>query len=86
LFWAIELVKDRKTKEPFAVPQDKAARRALVVDTVVAELAKHGISMMAWVSHLVIAPPLIITEEQLDEAVAALDVALRVADDKVTAA
>lgn len=85
LFWAIELVKDRKTKEPFAVPQDKAARRALVVDAVVAELAKHGISMMAWVSHLVIAPPLIITEEQLDECVAALDQALRIADEKVAA-
>ena len=41
---------------------------------------------MGWVSHLVIAPPLIITEEQIDEAVTALDAALDVADAKVTGA
>ena len=28
LFWAVELVKDRATKEPFNTPQDKAARQA----------------------------------------------------------
>ena len=80
LFWAIELVKDRKTKEPFAIPQDKVAKKPLVVDAVVADMAKRGVSVMGWVSHLVIAPPLIITEEQLDEAVTALDGALAIAD------
>lgn len=80
LFWAVELVKDRTTKEPFNTPQDKAARKPLVIDQVSAEMAKRGVTVLAWVSHLVIAPPLIITEEQLDEGIAALDAALSVAD------
>jgi taurine--2-oxoglutarate transaminase len=83
LFWAIELVRDRKTKEPFAVPQDKAARRALVVDQVVAKMLERKVVIMGWVSHLLVAPPLIVTEEQLDETVAALDAALTIADEKI---
>jgi taurine--2-oxoglutarate transaminase len=39
--------------------------------------------VLSWVSHLVIAPPLIITEEQIDEGIAALDAALAIADAKV---
>jgi taurine--2-oxoglutarate transaminase len=85
LFWAIELVKDRKTKEPMATPQDKAARKPLVVDAVAAEMMKRGVSVVSWVSHLVIAPPLIVTEADLDEAVEALDAALLLADSKVAA-
>ncbi|HEV8269187.1 MAG TPA: aspartate aminotransferase family protein [Thermoanaerobaculia bacterium] len=85
LFWAVELVKDRKSKEPMNTPQEKAARKALVVDQVAAEMMKRGVSVVSWVSHLVIAPPLIVTEEQLDEAVSALDAALAVADSQVAA-
>ncbi|WP_437955784.1 aminotransferase class III-fold pyridoxal phosphate-dependent enzyme [Sorangium sp. So ce119] len=85
LFWAVELVKDRATKEPFNVPQDKAARRPLVVDAVVAEAAKRGVSLMGWVSHLLVAPPLIISEAEIDEGIAALDAALDVADQKLAA-
>ncbi|MBK9266916.1 MAG: aminotransferase class III-fold pyridoxal phosphate-dependent enzyme [Polyangiaceae bacterium] len=80
LFWAVELVKDRTTKEPLATPQDKAARKPLVIDQVAAEMTKRGVTVLAWVSHLVIAPPLIVTEEQLDEGIAALDAALSIAD------
>ncbi|WP_437631377.1 aminotransferase family protein [Sorangium sp. So ce854] len=85
LFWAVELVKDRATKEPFNVPQDKAARRPLVVDAVVAEAAKRGVSVMGWVSHLLVAPPLIISEAEIDEGIAAIDAALDVADQKLAA-
>jgi len=84
LFWAVELVKDRTTKEPFNTPQDKAARKPLVIDQVSAEMTKRGVTVLAWVSHLVIAPPLIVTEEQLDEGIAALDAALSIADALVT--
>jgi taurine---2-oxoglutarate transaminase len=83
LFWAVDLVKDRKTKEPFNVPQDKYNKRPMVVDGVVGEMNKRGVSVMGWVSHLVVAPPLIITEEQIDEAMTALDAALEIADAKV---
>jgi len=83
LFWAVELVKNRATKEPMNTPQDKAAKRPLVIDQVAAEMTKRGVTVLAWVSHLVIAPPLIITEEQMDEGIAALDAALAIADAKV---
>jgi taurine--2-oxoglutarate transaminase len=83
LFWGVELVKNRGIKEPFNLPQDKAARKPLVIDAVAAEMTKRGVTVLAWVSHLVIAPPLIVTEEQLDEGVAALDAALSLADAKM---
>ena len=85
LFWAIDLVKDRATREPFNTPQEKAARKALVVDAVTADLMKRGVSMLGWISHLVLAPPLVVTEEQLDDAIAALDQSLLIADAAVSA-
>lgn len=85
LFWALDLVKNRQTKEPFNVPRDKFEKRPTVVDAVVGEMNKRGVSVMGWVSHLVIAPPLIVTEEQIDEAITALDAALEIADAKVAA-
>lgn len=86
LFWAVEIVKNQKTREPFNTPQDKAARRPTVIDAVGAEMMKRGVSVLSWVSHMVIAPPLIITEEQIDEGIAALDAALSIADEKIEAA
>jgi len=86
LFWALDLVRDRATREPFNTPQDKAARRPLVVDAVGAECMKRGVAVMSWVSHLVVAPPLIITEAEIDEGVAALDAALEIADRQVAGA
>jgi taurine---2-oxoglutarate transaminase len=85
LFWALELVKDRKTKEPFATGVDKVARKALVIDEVTGDLLKRGVFCMGWLSHLVLAPPLIIDDAQIDEAVAALDGALALADRHVAA-
>ena len=51
--------------------------------TAAAELTKRKVMAMGWVSHLVLAPPLIVTEAEIDEAIAALDDALAVADAKV---
>ncbi len=48
----------------------------LVVDKVAADMLKRGIAIQAWVSHLIVAPPLIVEEADLDFAVAALDGAL----------
>jgi taurine--2-oxoglutarate transaminase len=39
-----------------------------------------GVFCMGWVSHLVIAPPLIIDDAGIDDAIAALDQALAIAD------
>jgi taurine--2-oxoglutarate transaminase len=39
-----------------------------------------GVAQQAWISHFVIAPPLIVTEEQLDFGINALDESLSLAD------
>ncbi len=80
LFWAVELVKDRQTKQSFNTMRDKVEGKPLVVDQVAAEMMKRGVAIQAWVSHFVIAPPLIIEESEVDVGVAALDAALSIAD------
>ena len=79
-FWAVELVKDKQTKQPFNTMLDKVEGKPLVVDQVAAEALKRGVALQAWVSHFVIAPPLIIEESEVDAGVAALDAALSIAD------
>jgi taurine---2-oxoglutarate transaminase len=85
LFWAVELVKSKQTKEPFNTMRDKVEGKPLVVDQVAAEALKRGVALQAWVSHFVIAPPLIIEESEVDAGVAALDAALSIADAALTA-
>ena len=41
---------------------------------------KQGLYLAAWYDTLVIAPPLIITEDQIDEAVDILDKSLKIGD------
>jgi len=80
LFWGVELVKNRETKEPFNTMADKVEGKPLVVDQVAAKMMTMGVSQQAWVSHFVIAPPLIVTEAELDYGIGALDEALAIAD------
>jgi len=80
LFAAVELVKDRRTKEPFNTPEDKLAGRPLVVDDVARAMLAEGVYVFGWVSHLLVAPPLIVTREELDRGLDVLDRALGVAD------
>jgi taurine---2-oxoglutarate transaminase len=86
LFAAVELVKNRTTREPFNTEDDKMAGRPLVVDQVTGAMMKDGVFCIGWVSHLLIAPPLIVTREELDHGLEALDRALALADAKVDAA
>lgn len=79
-FWALELVKNRKTKELFNGKADEYGHVALMTGQVAGEAMKNGVYMANWYDTLVIAPPLIITEAQIDEALAVLDKALQIAD------
>ena len=81
LFWAVDLVKDRQTKEPFNTLEEKMAGGPLVVDQIAAKMMGEGVTVQAWISHFVIAPPLIITEEEIDRGIAALDKWLHLADE-----
>jgi taurine--2-oxoglutarate transaminase len=49
------------------------------------EIVADGVAQQAWVSHFVIAPPLIVTKEELDFGIAALDKHLGIADALVEA-
>ncbi|MGI0067367.1 MAG: aspartate aminotransferase family protein [Thermoplasmata archaeon] len=86
LFAAVELVKDRATKAPFNTDEDKIAGRPLVADAVSQEMMKHGVYCVSWVSHLIVAPPLIVTRAELDHGLEVLDGALAVADAQVAGA
>jgi taurine--2-oxoglutarate transaminase len=80
LFWALDLVKNRASKQPFNTMSDKVSGKPLVVDQIAAHMMKNGVTIQAWVSHLIIAPPLIIEKEQMDAGIAVLDDALAIAD------
>lgn len=76
LFGIIELVKDRKTKEPMAPwngsSPEMAALRTYCLD--------HGLFLYTHWHTVLIIPPLIITEEQLKEGMEVLDKALEITD------
>jgi taurine--2-oxoglutarate transaminase len=85
LFWAVDLVKNRQTKEPLNTKVDKLSGAPMVVDQVAAEMMKNGVALQAWISHLVIAPPLIVEKSEIDRGVAVLAAALTIADRHVEA-
>jgi taurine--2-oxoglutarate transaminase len=79
-FWGLELVKNRKTKEPFDTKADKFSGKSVMPGRVSADAMQRGVFVSPWYDTLVIAPPLIITEAQVDEALSALDKSLELAD------
>jgi taurine---2-oxoglutarate transaminase len=80
LFWAVELIKNRTSKKPLNSNEEKITGHPLVVDKVAAEMMNQGVAVQAWISHFVIAPPLIIEKPEIDLAVSVLDHALALAD------
>lgn len=79
-FWAFEIVKNRETKTPFNVKSDKLTGTPLMTVKIAGEAMKKGVYLMGWYDNLILAPPLIITEAQVDEGIAVLDKALEIAD------
>ncbi len=80
LFGAIELVKSRETRTPFNTFREKSAGKPLLVDAVSRYCLEKGVYVSSWISHLIIAPPLIISEEELDHGLSVIDDALIIAD------
>jgi taurine--2-oxoglutarate transaminase len=74
-FFAIELVKDRATKEPL-VPWHGDGPG--VMKTLYGELRKRGVYTFGKFNVAMVAPPLTIRREELDEGLAALDASLGV--------
>ena len=76
LFGVIELVKDRRTREPLA-PYDGSSPEMAALRKKVLEL---GVYLYTHWHTILVIPPLIITEEQLREGFAAIDQALAISD------
>ena len=79
LFWAIELVRDRATGEPL-VPFNASGADAAPMNAVAAACKTAGLWPFVHFNRLHIAPPLVISEEDLVRGLAIIDEALRAAD------
>jgi taurine--2-oxoglutarate transaminase len=76
LFGILELVRDRQTKEPLA-PFDGSSPLMAAFRKYMLE---HGVYLYTHWHTVLIIPPLIITEEQLEEGIRVLDEALKITD------
>jgi len=83
LFWTIELVKNRETKEPFRRPTEKYTYTPVskIADYL---LQEKNIYIPADKFGVWIVPPLIVSKEEIDFLVEAIDDALRIADAEAT--
>jgi taurine---2-oxoglutarate transaminase len=80
LFRGIELTKTSDERVPFGTREDKISTGSTVVDEVSATAAEHGTYVASMTNTLIIAPPLTITEDEIDDAIKALDAGLEVSD------
>ncbi|MGN7860486.1 aspartate aminotransferase family protein [Microbacterium sp. 22303] len=79
LFWAVELVRSKETREPL-VPFNAAGSDAAPMGAFVAAAKKGGVWPFVHFNRTHIAPPLVITEDELVRGLGVLDEALDVAD------
>ncbi|MCK1816663.1 aminotransferase class III-fold pyridoxal phosphate-dependent enzyme [Streptomyces sp. XM4011] len=84
LAWAIELVRDRTTREPYA-PYAAPGALAPPMARLLAACKDEGAWPLAVANRLHLFPPLVIEEGELREGIAAVDRALTVADDEIAA-
>jgi taurine---2-oxoglutarate transaminase len=80
LFWGLELVKDRETRE-LLVPFNAAGEAAAPMARLGRAALERGLYLMTHWNVIMVVPPLTITREELDEGLAILDEALAVADE-----
>jgi len=82
LFAFVELVKDRKTKQPFGPFTTRVIAPKGEIDELQRELLRLGVYQITNPLGMPISPPLIITEEQLLEGLAALEKAISLTTDR----
>lgn len=79
LLGCLELVRNQETKEPMA-PFNAKPDQMAVMNQVAAKIRELGMYTFVRWSYIFIAPPLIITEEQIEEGLAIISEALSIAD------
>lgn len=80
LLGCIELVKNRKTKEPMA-PFNAKPDEMAVMNKVAAKIKELGMYTFVRWNYIFIAPPLCITKEQIDEGLDIISQAISIADE-----
>ncbi|HEX7415163.1 MAG TPA: aminotransferase class III-fold pyridoxal phosphate-dependent enzyme [Bacteroidia bacterium] len=80
LLGCIELVKNRKTKEPMA-PWNAAPNQMEIMNKVAAKINELGMYTFVRWNWIFIAPPLIITKDQVDEGLDIISKAIAIADE-----
>jgi taurine---2-oxoglutarate transaminase len=83
LLGCIELVKNRVTKEPMA-PFNAKPDEMVVMNKVAAKIKELGMYTFVRWGYIFIAPPLCVTEEQIEEGLAIISEAIKIADAAVT--
>src|SRR5206468_13021905 len=84
LFWGLELVRNRETREPL-VPFNAGGEAAAPVTRLAKAAMERGLYLFVHWNVVMIAPPLTITREELDEGLAVLDDVLALADEHYAA-
>ncbi|HEU5053334.1 MAG TPA: aminotransferase class III-fold pyridoxal phosphate-dependent enzyme [Hanamia sp.] len=82
LLGCLELVKDRKTKEPMA-PFNAKPEEMVIMNKVAAKIKELGMYTFVRWGFVFIAPPLCITKEQIDEGLAIISEAFQIADESL---
>ncbi|GAB3699145.1 aspartate aminotransferase family protein [Spirosoma flavus] len=82
LLGCFEIVKNRQTKEPMA-PFNAKPEEMAVMSKVAAKIKELGMYTFVRWSYVFVAPPLIVTKEQIDEGLAIISEALAIADEYV---
>jgi len=82
LLGCIELVKNRDTKEPMA-PFNARPDEMVIMNKVAAKIKELGMYTFVRWNYIFIAPPLIITKEQIDEGLEIISEAIAIADSYV---
>jgi taurine--2-oxoglutarate transaminase len=80
LLGCLELVKNRKTKEPMA-PFNAKPDEMVVMNKVAAKIKELGMYTFVRWSYIFIAPPLCVTKEQIDEGLDIISEAIAIADE-----
>ena len=79
MFWAIELVRDRATREPL-VPYNASGPDAAPMAEFAAACKQRGVWPFTHFNRTHVVPPLTISDDDMREGLAVIDEALAVAD------
>jgi len=83
LFGAVELTKNREKKTPFNTYNDKLQGNVLMTDKVAKKAMENGVYINTWITHFIIAPPLIISKDELLKGLDVIDESLYISDKEV---